>query len=66
MNLHPDDARIVLEKKFGERHPLARGGWLKAYVPREFTSKCRSQFVFRFDYPHPVLLFYEMARALSL
>jgi len=36
MNLHPDDARIVLEKGWGERHPLARGGWLGRYVPREF------------------------------
>ncbi|KAH8652754.1 hypothetical protein BGZ60DRAFT_533614 [Tricladium varicosporioides] len=36
MNLHPDDARIVLEKGWGERHPLARGGWMSAYVPREF------------------------------
>jgi len=37
MNLHPDDAKVVLEKGWGERHPLARGGWLKAYVPREFV-----------------------------
>jgi hypothetical protein len=36
MNLHPDDAKIVLEKGWGERHPLARGGWMAAYVPREF------------------------------
>jgi len=36
MNLHPDDAKVVLEKGWGERHPLARGGWMKAYVPREF------------------------------
>ncbi|KAJ5047526.1 uncharacterized protein L3040_003349 [Drepanopeziza brunnea f. sp. 'multigermtubi'] len=36
MNLHPDDAKVVLEKGWGERHPLARGGWLKAYVPQEF------------------------------
>lgn len=27
MNLHPDDAKVVLEKGWGERHPLARGGW---------------------------------------
>jgi len=37
MNLHPDDATVVLEKGWGERHPLARGGWMKQYVPREFT-----------------------------
>lgn len=36
LNLHPDDAKIVLEKGWGERHPLARGGWMKQYVPREF------------------------------
>ncbi|KAN0117247.1 hypothetical protein V8E51_003224 [Hyaloscypha variabilis] len=36
MNLHPDDAKVVLEMGWGERHPLARGGWMKAYVPREF------------------------------
>jgi hypothetical protein len=36
MNLHPDDAKVVLEKGWGERHPLARGGWMRAYVPREF------------------------------
>lgn len=36
MNLHPDDAKVVLEKGWGERHPLARGGWCSRYVPREF------------------------------
>ncbi|RDL42299.1 Uncharacterized protein BP5553_02278 [Venustampulla echinocandica] len=37
MNLHPDDAKVVLEMGWGERHPLARGGWMSAYVPREFV-----------------------------
>lgn len=37
MNLHPDDAKVVLEKGWGERHPLARGGWCSRYVPREFV-----------------------------
>ncbi|KAL3420739.1 hypothetical protein PVAG01_07184 [Phlyctema vagabunda] len=37
MNLHPDDARLVLENGWGERHPLAKGGWLRRYVPREFV-----------------------------
>lgn len=37
MNLHPEDAKIVLERGWGERHPLARGGWMRAYVPREFV-----------------------------
>lgn len=37
MNLHPDDAKVVLEMGWGERHPLSRGGWMSAYVPREFV-----------------------------
>lgn len=37
LNLHPDDAKVVLENGWGERHPLARGGWMKTYVPREFV-----------------------------
>ncbi|TVY24465.1 hypothetical protein LHYA1_G006618 [Lachnellula hyalina] len=37
LNLHPDDAKLILERGWGERHPLARGGWMKAYVPREFV-----------------------------
>jgi len=36
MNLHPDDAKVVLERGWGERHPLSKGGWMKKYVPREF------------------------------
>jgi len=36
INMHPDDAKLVIEKGWGERHPLARGGWFKQYVPREF------------------------------
>ncbi|KAF2704551.1 hypothetical protein K504DRAFT_461314 [Pleomassaria siparia CBS 279.74] len=37
MTLHPADAQIVLENKWGERHPLARGGWFRRFVPREFV-----------------------------
>lgn len=37
MNLHPADAKVVLEKGWGQRHPLAKGGWLGKYVPREFV-----------------------------
>lgn len=37
MNLHPDDARVILEKGWGQRHPLSGGGWMMAYVPREFV-----------------------------
>lgn len=35
--LHPDDAKIVLEGGWGERHPLARGGWMCRFVPMEFV-----------------------------
>ena len=36
--LHPADVKIVLEKSWGERHPLARGRtwWWHAPVPRGF------------------------------
>lgn len=37
MNLHPDDAKVVLEKGWGERHPLSKGGWMRRFVPREFV-----------------------------
>ncbi|CZS90914.1 uncharacterized protein RCO7_01325 [Rhynchosporium graminicola] len=37
LNLHPDDAKVVIEQGWGERHPLSRGGWMTAFVPREFT-----------------------------
>ncbi len=32
MNLHPDDAKVILEKGWGERHPLARGGWYVSHL----------------------------------
>ncbi|KAF1953360.1 hypothetical protein CC80DRAFT_494646 [Byssothecium circinans] len=35
--LHPADVKIVLEMGWGERHPLARGGWCRRFVPREFV-----------------------------
>jgi hypothetical protein len=28
---------MVLNKGWGERHPLAKGGWFRRFVPREFT-----------------------------
>lgn len=37
MNLHPEDAKMVLEQGWGQRHPLAQGGWMQKYVPKEFT-----------------------------
>lgn len=37
MTLHPADAKIVLERGWGERHPLARGGWCRRFVPKEFV-----------------------------
>lgn len=36
LTLHPADARLVLEAGLGERHPLARGGWLERFVPAGF------------------------------
>ena len=37
MNLHPDDIREVLNKGWGQRHPMAWKGWVRAPVPRTFT-----------------------------
>ncbi|KAF2120426.1 hypothetical protein BDV96DRAFT_485190 [Lophiotrema nucula] len=37
MTLHPADAKLVLENRWGERHPLAKGGWFRRFVPREFV-----------------------------
>ena len=37
MTLHPADAKIVLEAGWGERHPLARGGWFERFVPYGFV-----------------------------
>lgn len=37
LTLHPADAKLVLEHGWGERHPLARGGWCRRFVPKEFT-----------------------------
>ena len=35
--MHPADANLMIEKGWGERHPLARGGWCRRFVPREFV-----------------------------
>lgn len=35
--LHPADAKVVLERGWGERHPLAQGGWMRRFVPKEFV-----------------------------
>jgi hypothetical protein len=37
MSLHPADANLVIENRWGERHPLARGGWCRRFVPKEFV-----------------------------
>jgi len=38
MNLHPEDAREVIEKGWGQRHPLTSRSFLfKMPVPRQFT-----------------------------
>ncbi|KAK5019747.1 hypothetical protein LTR16_000317 [Cryomyces antarcticus] len=36
MTLHPQDAATVLLHGWGERHPLARGGWFSRFVPPGF------------------------------
>ncbi|KAF1988418.1 hypothetical protein K402DRAFT_300979, partial [Aulographum hederae CBS 113979] len=36
LSLHPADAALVLERCWGERHPLARGGWFSRFVPGGF------------------------------
>ena len=36
MTLHPADAKLVLERGWGERHPLAKGGWWTRFVPKTF------------------------------
>jgi hypothetical protein len=36
MTLHPADAKTVLETGWGERHPLAKGGWWTRFVPCGF------------------------------
>lgn len=37
MTLHPEDIKTVLEAGWGERHPLARGGWCSRFVPQGFV-----------------------------
>ncbi|KAI9893553.1 MAG: hypothetical protein M1814_006349 [Vezdaea aestivalis] len=37
MSLHPADAKTVIESGWGERHPLAKGGWFTRFVPCEFV-----------------------------
>lgn len=37
MTLHPADIQIVLDARWGERHPLARGGRFEMFVPEKFV-----------------------------
>lgn len=37
LSLHPSDAKVALENGWGQRHPLARGGWCRRFVPKEFN-----------------------------
>ncbi|OAA66716.1 hypothetical protein SPI_01292 [Niveomyces insectorum RCEF 264] len=37
MSLHPDDIKEVLDKGWGQRHPLAFSGWVKAPLPTTFV-----------------------------
>nr|POE56867.1 hypothetical protein CFP56_70119 [Quercus suber] len=36
MTLHVADANLVLDAGWGERHPIARGGWFERFVPGGF------------------------------
>lgn len=37
MSLHPDDIKEILKKGWGERHPLAFTGWVRAPLPATFV-----------------------------
>jgi Family of unknown function (DUF5519) len=37
LTLHPADVAMVVRAGWGERHPLASGGWLRRFVPVGFT-----------------------------
>ncbi|KAI1649791.1 hypothetical protein F4815DRAFT_135426 [Daldinia loculata] len=37
LNLHPDDVKEVIEKGWGQRHPLTSQCFLKMPVPKQFT-----------------------------
>ncbi|KAK0670732.1 hypothetical protein QBC41DRAFT_67520 [Cercophora samala] len=37
MNLHPDDIKEILEKGWGQRHPMAWTGWVRAPLPETFS-----------------------------
>ncbi|QPG99707.1 hypothetical protein C2857_002369 [Epichloe festucae Fl1] len=57
MCLHPDDIKVVLSKGWGQRHPLARNGWVlqmpvspdfvMIYAPRYTTDEQELQIVYR-------------------
>ncbi|TKX22378.1 hypothetical protein C1H76_5486 [Elsinoe australis] len=36
LTLHPADVALCIERGWGERHPLARGGWMTRFVPETF------------------------------
>ncbi|PNS19893.1 hypothetical protein CAC42_7860 [Sphaceloma murrayae] len=37
LTLHPADVALCIERGWGERHPLARGGWMTRFVPETFV-----------------------------
>ena len=37
LTLHPSDVKVVLDAGWGERHPLAHGGWFERFVPEGFV-----------------------------
>jgi hypothetical protein len=51
MNLHPDDIKEVLQKGWGQRHPMSWTGWVYTPVPTTFVmiyaprSECHAQFI---------------------
>ncbi|KAF2746536.1 hypothetical protein M011DRAFT_387894, partial [Sporormia fimetaria CBS 119925] len=36
LSLHPADVGVMIASGRGERHPLAKGGWMRRFVPKEF------------------------------
>lgn len=61
LNLHPDDIKEVLQKGWGQRHPMAWEGLIQSPVPRTFTMiyapRGESLFSFFFTSPFCFLFF---------
>ncbi|KAG8625764.1 hypothetical protein KVT40_006165 [Elsinoe batatas] len=37
LTLHPADVALCIERGWGQRHPLSRGGWMRRFVPETFV-----------------------------